>query len=225
MTFYRAVLPQCYSEGSEAYPVRPVDIVRSASGSPIRRARRSQSYREFQVTFDPRRRNDVHDIIAHYEVMQGSLHSFPMRDKFDFKSGRPDDAVTALDATILLTTGLPADGVTATFQLQKQYRRTLLDGITTLAVNRTIKVIKTGSLLIAVDGVLKTETTHYTVNYDTGVVTFTGGNIPAGGSPAAVVTAGFEFYVPVCYGPQNPVQTLIGLKAGTVASILLYEVD
>lgn len=224
MTFYRALLPPCFDEGSEAYPVRPVDIVRSASGSPIRRSRRSQSYREFQVTFNTRRRNDILDIISHYEVMGGSEHSFPMRDKFDFKSGQPDAVVTAIDATLLTTTGTPADGVTATFQAQKQYRFTLTDA-TVLAVNRTIKIIKTGTLLVAVDGVVKTETTHYTVNYDTGVITFTGGNIPAGGSPAAVVTAGFEFYVKCCYGPQNPVQTLVGLKAGAVASILLYEVD
>jgi uncharacterized protein (TIGR02217 family) len=220
MTFYRAQLPACYSEGTEAYPVRPVDIVRSASGSPIRRSRRSASYREFRVTFDPRRRNDVHDIISHYEVMQGSLHSFPLRDKFDFKSCRPDETVSALDATIG-----SGDGVTAAFQLKKQYHRTLLDNVTTISTDRTIKVIKTGTLLVAVDGVVKTETTQYTVNYDTGIVTFTGGNIPAGGSPAATVTAGFEFYVPVCYGPQNPVQTLVGLKAGAVASITLYEVD
>lgn len=224
MTFYRALLPPCFDEGSEAYPVRPVDIVRSASGSPIRRSRRSQSYREFQVTFNTRRRNDILDIISHYEVMGGSEHSFPMRDKFDFKSGQPDAVVTAIDATLLTTTGTPADGVTATFQAQKQYRFTLTD-MTIIAVNRTIKIIKTGTLLVAVDGVLKTETTHYTVNYDTGVITFTGGNIPAGGSPAASVTAGFEFYVKCCYGPQNPVQTLVGLKAGAVASILLYEVD
>lgn len=220
MTFYRALLPPCYSEGSEAYPVRPVDIARSASGSPIRRARRSESYREFRVTFDPRRRNDVHDIISHFEVMGGSLHSFPMRDKFDFRSGRPDDPVTATDATI--GTG---DGVTAAFQLKKQYRGTLLDGVTVIAVDRTIKVIKTGSLVVAVDGVLQTEGVHFNADYDTGIVTFTGGNIPGGGSPADTVTAGFEFYVPVCYGPQNPVQTLVGMKAGAVASILLYEVD
>lgn len=224
MTFYRALLPPCFSEGSEAYPVRPVDIVRSASGSPIRRSRRSQSYREFQVTFEARRRNDILDIISHYEVMGGSEHSFPMRDKFDFRSGRPDDPITMLDATLLTTTGTPADGVTATFQAQKQHRFTLTDS-TVIAVNRTVKVIKTGSLLVAVNGVLQTEGLHFNANYDTGVITFTGGNIPAGGSPAATVTAGFEFYVKVCYGPQNPVQTLVALNAGSVASILLYEVD
>lgn len=220
MAFYRAGMPACYSEGSEAYPVRPVDIVRSASGSPIRRARRSESYREFRVTFDVRRRNDLYDILSHYEVMQGSLHSFPMRDKFDFRSGRPDDAVTMLDAEI--GTG---DGATTTFQLKKQYNRTLLNGSTVLSVDRTIKVIKTGTLLVAVNGVLQVENTAYTANYDTGVITFLGGHIPAGGSPAAEITAGFEFYVPVCYGPQNPVQTLVGVTAGSLASILLYEVD
>lgn len=217
MTFYRAQLPPCYSEGSEAYPVRPVDIARSASGSPVRRSRRSQSYREFNINFAARNLNDVHDIIAHYEVMGGSEHSFPVRDKFDYKSCKPTQTVAVTDAAI--GTG---DGVTAAFQLKKQYKRTLLDGSTVIAVDRTIKVIKTGTLLVAVAGVLKTETTHYTVNYDTGIITFTGGNIPTGGQ---AITAGFEFYVKVCYGPQNPVQTLAGREFTSVASILLYEVD
>lgn len=218
MTFYRAALPACYSAGSEAYPVRPTQIVRSASGSPIRRAMRSESYREFRVTFDPRRRNDIHDIIAHFEVMQGSLHSFPMRDKFDFKSGRPDDNVTSTDALIGI-----GDGSTTEFQLVKQYSRTLLDNVTVLSTDRTIKVIKTGSLQVAVNATLQTEGAQYTANYDTGVITFV--SPPSGGSPATSITAGFEFYVPVCYGPSNPVQALVGLKAGTLASILLYEVD
>jgi uncharacterized protein (TIGR02217 family) len=219
VTFYRAQLPPCYSEGSEAYPVRPVQIVRSASGSPIRRARRSQSYREFQVNFAAREVNDIHDIIAHYEVMGGSEHSFPLRDKFDFKSGKPQDTVTALDAA--LGTG---DGVTAAFQARKQYKRTLLDGVTVIAVNRTVHVLKIGSLLVAVAGVIKTEGVHFNANYDTGVITFTGGNIPTVGQ---AVTAGFEFYVEVCYGPQNPVQMLatpVGKKFSTVQSMILYEV-
>lgn len=217
MAFYRAQLPACYSEGSEAYPVRPVDIVRSASGSPIRKAKRSQSYREFHITFAARTRNMVHDIISHYELMGGSEHSFPVRDKFDFRSGKPEDAITALDARLGV-----GDGVTAAFQCTKQYKRTLLDGVTVIAIDRTIKVLKVGTLVVAVDGVIKTEATHYTADYDTGIITFTGGNIPTAGQ---VVTAGFEFYVKCCYGPQNPVQTLAAKTFTSVSSITLYEVD
>lgn len=217
MTFYRAQLPPCYSDGSEAYPVRPVDIARSTSGSPIRKAKRSQSYREFQINFAARNMNDVHDIISHYEVLCGSEHSFPVRDKFDFKSCRPADYVSATDAS--LGTG---DGATAVFQCKKQYKRTLLDGATVIAIDRTIKVLKVGTVVVAVAGVIKTETTHYTVNYDTGVITFTGGNIPTLGQ---AVTAGYEFYVKVCYAEQNPVQTMAGKSFGSVSSIKLYEVD
>lgn len=219
MTFYRALLPPCFSPGTEAYPVWPVDIVRSASGSPIRRARRSEAYREFNVTFDVRRRNDIHDILSHYTVMGGSLHSFPMRDKFDFKSCKPDQTPTAADC--LIGTG---DGVTDAFQLKKPYSVTLTDA-TTLSFDRTIKVIKENSLLVAVGGVAQVENTDFVCDYDTGIITFQAGHIPAGGSPAPEITAGFEFYVPVCYGPSNPVQTLAGITAGSVASITLYEVD
>ena len=49
-------------------------------------------------------------------------------------------------------------------------------------MTRAIQLPVAGTVEISVAGVLKTETTHYTVDYSTGVVTFTGGNIPAAGA-------------------------------------------
>lgn len=49
------------------------------------------------------------------------------------------------------------------------------------------------SLVVKVDGVTKTLTTHYTES--NGLITFTGGNIPTGGSPAQQITASGSVYV------------------------------
>jgi uncharacterized protein (TIGR02217 family) len=76
-----------------------------------------------------------------------------------------------------------------------------------------------GTVLIAVAGVTKTETTHYTVNYTTGVVTFTGGNIPTAGQ---AITAGFQFDVPVCFDQDVHQYTWKDFASGT-AQVPLVE--
>lgn len=79
------------------------------------------------------------------------------------------------------------DGVTAAYQAAKTY---------TAGSNpyvRIIRHIKSGTLVVKVDGVTQTLTTHYTVSA-TGLITFTGGNIPA---LDAIISISCEFYVPV----------------------------
>ncbi|RWP84897.1 MAG: hypothetical protein EOR12_27075 [Mesorhizobium sp.] len=81
------------------------------------------------------------------------------------------------------------DGAQAAFQATKTY---------TAGSNpyvRIIRHIKAGTLVVKVDGVTKTLTTHYTVSA-TGLITFTGGNIPAEG---AVIMIDCDFYVPVAF--------------------------
>ena len=130
-------------------------------------------------------------LIAFFYSMRGRAIGFRFRDWLDFRGVGQN-----------LGTG---DGSTATFQIRKQY--------TTGSVthNRIINKIVSDSdvtsiassvqasytpypLTVYVDAVEKTETTHYTVDRDTGIITFTGGNIPAIGE---VVTADYEFDIPV----------------------------
>ena len=60
------------------------------------------------------------------------------------------------------------------------------------------------SLVIKVDGVTKTSGVHY--NETDGLVTFTGGNIPSGGSPAQTITASGSTYVRVRFAEDyNPI--------------------
>ena len=63
-------------------------------------------------------------------------------------------------------------------------------------------------------GVTKTLTTHYTVT--DGLVTFTGGNIPTGGSPAQTITASGNPYVRVRFADDyNPVSLPISPDIAT----------
>lgn len=61
--------------------------------------------------------------------------------------------------------------------------------------SRTIKKVKDGTLSFYVDGATQTEGggADYTMDYQTGIVTFNGGSEPGNGT---IVTADFEFYVP-----------------------------
>ncbi len=63
--------------------------------------------------------------------------------------------------------------------------------------------------------------THASANYLTGVVTFEAGHIPAAG---ALVTAGFEFDVPVRFDTDQLKINLAGFSAGDVPDIPIAEI-
>ena len=107
------------------------------------------------------------------------------------------DYVGATDQFIIESSNLASDltigdtysitkNYTSDFQLIKNY----IAGLTQV---RDITKPVTGTVLIAVDSVLKTETTDYTIDYTTGIITFLDTKLPLIGE---IVTAGYEFDVP-----------------------------
>ncbi|WP_136617070.1 MULTISPECIES: DUF2460 domain-containing protein [Mesorhizobium] len=216
MTFYNAVLPGTISQGSEFAPVSLVDAANSPTGYSQRRSRRSRRLRRCNIGKNIRKANDVYDILAFFEVMNGPEHCFAITNLLDDRSCKPEDAPAANDAIIG-----SGDGANPVFQLKKQYRVTLID-TSVVAVDRTIYLPVQGTMLIAVGGVTKTETTHYTVNYTTGVVTFTAGNEPAVG--VNNVTAGFKFREKVRFDTNDLSQVAEFFRVGSVPSIPLVEV-
>ncbi|TIU02339.1 MAG: TIGR02217 family protein [Mesorhizobium sp.] len=215
MTFYNATVPFSVSQGTEAAPVSLVDIARGPSGNEQRRSRRSRRLRRFNIAKNIRNINDVYDIIAFFEVMNGPQHSFAIKNLLDYKSGKPADAVTATDALIGV-----GDGSNLAFQLKKQYKVTKVDN-SVIAIDRTIYLPVSGTVLIAVDGVLKAEATDYVINYTTGAVTFVGGHAPAN---LKNVTAGFEFNEKVRFDTNDLSSVMEFFRVGSVPSIPLIEV-
>jgi uncharacterized protein (TIGR02217 family) len=202
------VFPVHISWGTLGGPDWRVDIVEKASGFEERNSPWAAPLRSYDARWGVRTHDELYDILKLYHVAGGRLRGFRLKDWTDYRSGPPLQAPTALDQTI--GTG---DGTTAAFQLQKAYTA----GASSFT--RTIVKPVAGTVKVAVAAVEKTEGAHFTVDHSTGIVTFTGGNIPAMG---AAVTAGFEFHVPVRFDARLD-QIAIRGPIGDIPSIPLKE--
>jgi uncharacterized protein (TIGR02217 family) len=217
MTFFNAEPPGTISQGSEASPVSMVDIARGPSGFEQRRSRRSRRLRRFNLAKNIRKANDINDLYAFFEVMNGPEHSFAITNILDDRSCKPENTPAAADAIIG-----SGDGSNAVFQLKKQYKVTEVDGSTVVAVDRNIYLPVDGTVLIAVGGVLKTEAVDYVIGYTTGTVTFVSGHEPAVG--VNNVTAGFKFREKVRFDTNDLSVVAEFFRVGSVSSIPLVEV-
>lgn len=210
-------IPRSISQGSNFVVTTAVDIIRNPAGYDVRRQNRDETLRKADLAYNIRRIEDVdeqerglYEILKHFEVCEGPLHTFPMLDRLDFKSCAPFETPAKDD--VVLGDG---DGGTNEFQLRKGY---------TIGLNtkyRTILLPVEDTVLIAVDGILKVEDTDYTVNYETGIITFLPGHIPSTG---AEVTAGFMFYVKVRFDTNDLTASYEGFRVGAVQSIPVIEV-
>ena len=85
---------------------------------------------------------------------------------------------------------------------------------------REIKKPVDGTVVVAVDGATASPS-HYAVNSATGLVTFLPEHIPA---MDAVITAGFEFDVPVRFDTDRLELNLSLIEAGDIPSIPIVEI-
>jgi uncharacterized protein (TIGR02217 family) len=210
MAFHEVRFPAGISLGATGGPERRTEIVVLGSGAEERNSRWADSKRSYNAGYGIKRVDDLHAAIAFFEERRGRFHGFRWKDWSDYKSAAPNGSVTALDQAI--GTG---NGVTAVFQLVKTY------GSAFAPWTRDIKKPVAGSVRVAVAAVEKTAGTHFNVDHATGVITFTGGNIPAVGQN---VTAGFEFDVPVRFDTDRLEVNLSLIEAGSIPNIPIVEV-
>lgn len=210
MAFHEVQFPPNISYGSSGGPERKTEVAVLGSGDEERNAVWADSRRSFNAASGIKTLDDVHTIIAFFEARNARLYGFRWKDWADYKSCTPKALPQPTDHNI--GTG---NGSTATFQLVKKYS----SGGTTWT--RTIKKPVAGTVRVAVAGTEKTLGTHFNVDTTTGIVTFTGGNIPTSGQ---AVTAGFEFDVPVRFDTDKLSINLSAFEAGEIQDIPITEV-
>lgn len=207
MAFDDIRFPAEISRGATGGPERRTEIVVLGSGAEERNSRWADSRRSYDAGFGVKSLDDIHQVVRFFEERRGRLHGFRWKDHSDFKSCPPQQQVTALDQEI--ATG---DGATGSFQLVKRYGTGLRDYV------RTITKPVAGSVAIAVSGAV---VTAFTVNGQTGVITFAPGSIPPAG---AAITAGFEFDVPARFDTDQLKINLASFSAGDIPSIPVVEI-
>jgi len=207
--FHDVQFPLAVAFGATGGPERRNEIISLTSGREKRNARTAHSRRRFDAGTGVRSLADLYEIIAFFEARRGSLHAFRFRDPFDMKSCAPDQTTSAMDQA--LGTG---DGVKTRFALVKTY------GVDGDAYQRPIRKPVVSSLTVAVGGVVKVSSV-FSFDMGTGEVVFAAGSIPESGQ---VVSAGYEFDVPVRFDTDSLSASLTAFKAGQFPAIPLIEV-
>lgn len=167
MSFHNDLFPETVSRGSATGPGFRTSVQKLDGGAENRVGLWSGARHRYNMAKGIRTPEELHAVKEFYMARQGALHSFPVKDPLDHTSNPTDpsyrNAAGTQDQPCSPSQG---DGSNTTFQLVKSYT----SGAITLS--RPITKPTSGTISVWVNSVLQTETTHYTLDYSTGVLTF-----------------------------------------------------
>lgn len=197
--FIEERLPDTISYGSSGGPGFLTDIYTAASGGEQRNQNWEEARAKYDISYGVHSKEDMAAIRAFFFVMRGRLIGFRYKDWSDYEL---DDEVISV-----------ADGVTTEFQITKTY------AIGSEAYVRAIRKPVDGSLVgLTVNDVPMVENTDFTIDYTTGIITFT--SAPATGD----IKIGYlEFDVPVRFDTDDLSSIHEGFLTETLSSIPLVE--
>jgi uncharacterized protein (TIGR02217 family) len=175
--FHEVVYPLSVEQCVSAWQFL-TNIVELGGGDEQRIPIGTDGRRKFDASHGVRSLDDLRTLLKFHALRHGETYGFKVRDLVDYSVARGAEG----------TLQYVYNGVTASFQLQKIYS----DAAATYI--REIYKPEQGSVKVYKNASLLTAGTHYNVNYATGVITFTAGNIPTVGQ---VIEWEGRFYVPV----------------------------
>jgi uncharacterized protein (TIGR02217 family) len=209
MAFHEVRFPAGISLGASGGPERRTEIVVLGSGAEERNSRWADSKRSYNAGYGIKGVDDLHAVIAFFEERRGRLHGFRWKDWSDYKSCPPTATPQATDQEIGV-----GDGDNASFQLVKAY------GASFAPWTRTILKPVSGTVIVAIDGETA-DPEHYLVANTVGTITFLPEHVPGEGQ---VISAGFQFDVPVRFNTDQLEINLAQIEAGSIPHIPIVEI-
>ena len=173
--------PDNISYGSKGGPKYNTVVTTVNSGFEYNNINWDTARHVYDVAMGVRSLEELSNLVSFFHITRGKGHYFRYKDWADYKSCDLSDTITTTDQIFGV-----GDGSEIAFQLIKTYD--LGGGVIN---QRDIKKPVNGTILIAINGSTQIETTNYTIDYTTGIVTFV--SAPA---EAASLTWGGEFDVP-----------------------------
>ncbi len=208
MNFHEVRFPTALSFGSAGGPERRTEIVSLSNGFEERNSPWAQSRRRYDAGLGMRSLDDLSEAFAFFEARRGQLFGFRWKDWTDFKSCLPSDEFGPRDQEFGV-----GDGVEQVFPLLKNYRSG--DFVYSRQISKPVE----GRVSVALGGDTLEEGEHFAMDYATGVVNF----FEAPGLDA-ILTAGFEFDVPVRFDTDRIEASSGAFSAGEIPSIPVVEV-
>ena len=208
MNFHEVRFPASLSFGSVGGPERRTEVVTLANGFEERNTPWAHSRRRYDAGLGMRSLDDVEALIAFFEARQGQMYGFRWKDWSDYKSSKASEEVSFRDQTIAV-----GDGQTTVFPLKKVYQSGLF------SYERPISKPVPGSVRIGIEDDEMFDTLDYTVEDSTGLITFA--RAP---SATMLITAGFEFDVPVRFDTDRIQTSVASFQAGDAPNVPVVEV-
>jgi len=201
--FHDVRFPLTLANGTRGGPQFATQIVTTASGFEQRNSAWADARASYDAGTGIRSEADIALLVAFFRARRGQAHAFRFVDPLDRYSGA--GSASPLDQALG-----KGDGVTTRFGLVKTYG-TGVD-VQTRRITRPVD----GTVVVAVGGQPRL----------TGWAVAAGGFIDFDRAPAAglMVTAGFEFDVPVRFAQDHIDATLGAWRAGEVPAVPLIEV-
>lgn len=208
MAFHEVRFPANLSFGSVGGPERRTEIVALTNGFEERNSPWAHSRRRYDAGMGLRSLDDMARLLDFFEARQGQLHGFRWKDWADYKSSPPSRGPRFDDQKIG-----DGDGNNTRFRLVKSY--------TSGPAQYDRPIIKPvqDTVRIGISGVELVPGVSYSVDHDTGVVT-----MAAPPEAGAIVTAGFEFDVPVRFDTDRIAVSVASFKAGELPQVPVIEV-
>ncbi len=208
ISFHEVRFPTDLAIGASGGPIRQTEVITLGSGKEQRNSRWKHSRRRYNAGYGIKTITDLQVVIEFFEERRGRLYGFRFKDPLDYKSSKPGQVITQYDQHI--ATG---DGVSRSFELIKRYGSS-----ETGYKRRIVKPVK-DSLILAVNNTL-VAANDYSVDWANGVVNFNEDTIPANN---AIITAGYEFDLPIRFDADEISINLSHFEAGDIPSIPLVE--
>lgn len=208
MNFHEVRFPAALSFGSLGGPERRTEVVTLANGFEERNTPWAHSRRRYDAGVGMRSLEDIETMIAFFEARQGEMFGFRWKDWSDYRSCLAGEQISFEDQIIGI-----GDGVRTEWQLTKTYRS---GGH---ASERPLTKLVSGTVKLGFDSVPYKEGVDWTVDLNTGVVRFE--EAPDDG---VVITAGYEFDVPVRFATGTIQTSVASFQAGEVPSVPVVEV-
>jgi uncharacterized protein (TIGR02217 family) len=194
-------LPDTIEAGATGGPRFSTTIQESDSGKETAVQNWTYPRHMFDISWGIQSKADWSVVTSFFMARRGKAYGFRFKDFSDYKATLTQIGV--------------GTGINPTFQMVKIYT----DAVRPLT--RKITRLVTGTVSIFVNAVLKTETTQYTLDYNTGLLTFAVGNIPSAGQ---IITSTYEFDLPVRFDNDGINVDLDWEEAGTIPSITVREI-
>lgn len=208
MDFHEIRFPASLSLGAIGGPERRTEIVTLTSGHEERNTPWQHSRRRYDAGTGLQSLDDIEEIIAFFEARRGQMAGFRWKDWADHKSCPPSKKRNFEDQVI--ATG---DSVSTEFQLIKTYASGAESYVRPIA-----KPVE-GTVTVGLAGELQVLGQHFDVDVSTGLITFV--DAPLAGT---LVTAGFEFDVPVRFDTDRIQSSMSRFQAGEVPDVPVIEV-